>query len=282
MLDAIFGGSVSSRLFREVREKRGLAYSVGSYTEQFMDRGTVAMYVGTRPENVDEACEIIGRELVRLRDLGVSEEELARAKEHVKGRMVLSLESTGARMTRLARGTLFGVPLLSLDEMLARVEAVGVEDLNELARELYDPDSLAAACVGPREQRFRRAAGRVSEALLAMIDVVVSGAAGRMGGDGLCGGRGRRGHASSRAAPTPGWTSPLEALLDRAEVVVDFIDPGRRARQRGGVPGGRRARGGRDHRLRPRRAARGGGSGAGGGREGERASSPPTSRSGRC
>jgi predicted Zn-dependent peptidase len=167
ILDAIFGGSVSSRLFREVREKRGLAYSVGSYTEQFVDRGTVAMYVGTRAENVTEACEIIGRELVRLRDEGVTEEELRRAKEHVKGRMVLGLEATGARMARIARAFLFDVPLHSLDEMLERVEAVDADDLAELAAELYDPARLAAACVGPDEERFRGAAGHVSEPLAA-------------------------------------------------------------------------------------------------------------------
>jgi predicted Zn-dependent peptidase len=165
VLDAIFGGSVSSRLFREVREKRGLAYSVGSYTEQFVDRGTIAMYVGTRPENVDEACEIIGRELVRLRDEGVSAEEVERAREHVKGRLVLGLEATGSRMTRIARGILFDVPLLSLDEILERVDAVDAEQLADLARELYDPESLAAACIGPDQQPFRAAAGHVSEAL---------------------------------------------------------------------------------------------------------------------
>jgi predicted Zn-dependent peptidase len=88
VLDSAFGGSVSSRLFTEVREKRGLAYSVGSYSEQFVDRGVVALYVGTREDNVGEACEIIGRELVRLRDGGLSDDELRRAKEHIKGRMV--------------------------------------------------------------------------------------------------------------------------------------------------------------------------------------------------
>jgi len=167
VLDAIFGGSVSSRLFREVREKRGLAYSVGSYTEQFVDRGTIAMYVGTRGENVGEACEIIGRELARLCEDGVSEEEIERAKEHVKGRLVLSLEATGARMTRLARGILFGIPLLSLDELLERIDAVERSQIAELARELYDPGGLAAACVGPEEAPFREAAGQVSEALVA-------------------------------------------------------------------------------------------------------------------
>ena len=95
ILDTIFGGSVSSRLFREVREKRGLAYSVGSYTSEYVDRGFVAMYVGTRADNVAEACEIIGRELVRAALRAAStDDELARAKEHVKGRMVLGLEAT--------------------------------------------------------------------------------------------------------------------------------------------------------------------------------------------
>jgi predicted Zn-dependent peptidase len=167
VLDTIFGGSVSSRLFREVREKRGLAYSVGSYTHEFVDRGFIAMYVGTRADNVDEACEIIGRELARLRDEGVSVAELERAKEHVKGRMVLGLESTGARMSRLARSVLFDLPVLSLDELLARVDAVDADEVATLAAELYDPDALSAACVGPDEACFQQATSHVSEALVA-------------------------------------------------------------------------------------------------------------------
>jgi predicted Zn-dependent peptidase len=167
VLDAVFGGSTSSRLFREVREKRGLAYAVGSYTEQYTERGAVAMYVGTREENVSEACEIIGRELESLRDAGVTTDELERAKEHVKGRMVLALEATGARMTRLARAVLFDAPLLSLDEMLRRVEEVSGDDVAELAAELYDPERLSAACIGPQEERFRDATASVSQALTA-------------------------------------------------------------------------------------------------------------------
>jgi predicted Zn-dependent peptidase len=167
VLDSAFGGSVSSRLFTEVREKRGLAYSVGSYTEQFVDHGAVALYVGTREDNVSEACEIIGRELVRLRDDGLNGEELRRAKEHIKGRMVLSLESTSARASRIARSILFDVPLLSLDEMLERIESVTADEVGELAREFYDPTRLSGACVGPDEDCFRSAAGHVSEALAA-------------------------------------------------------------------------------------------------------------------
>jgi predicted Zn-dependent peptidase len=167
VLDSIFGGSTSSRLFREVREKRGLAYSVGSYNEQFTDQGLVATYVGTREDNVEEACSIIGEELARLRSEPVSEEELKRAKESVKGRLVLSSESTAARMTRISRATLFGLPIESLDEMLAKVDAVRVGELTELAAELYGAERISAACVGADEERFKRALAPVSEALLA-------------------------------------------------------------------------------------------------------------------
>jgi predicted Zn-dependent peptidase len=165
--DAIFGGSTSSRLFREVREKRGLAYAVGSYTEQYLDAGLVAMYVGTREDNVQETCSIIGEELLRLRSDGVSAEELARAKEHVKGRMVLALEATSARMSRIARSILFDVPLLSLDELLVRVDDVDADQLAELVADLYDPARLSAACIGPSEEAFRDAVPAVSQALAA-------------------------------------------------------------------------------------------------------------------
>ncbi len=167
VLDSIFGGSTSSRLFREIREKRGLAYSVGSYNEQYTDSGLVATYVGTREDNVEEACAVIGAELERLRSEPVSEEELARAKENVKGRLVLSSESTAARMTRISRATLFGLPIESLDAMLTKVDAVTVEELSELAAELYGAGRLSAACVGRDEDCFRKALAPVSEELAA-------------------------------------------------------------------------------------------------------------------
>ena len=167
VLDSIFGGSTSSRLFREVREKRGLAYSVGSYNEQFTDQGLVATYVGTREDNVEEACAIIGAELARLRSEPVSGEELQRAKESVKGRLVLSSESTAARMTRISRATLFGLPIESLDQMLAKVDAIEVDQLTELAADLYGAERLSAACVGADEAKFRAALAPVSETLVA-------------------------------------------------------------------------------------------------------------------
>jgi predicted Zn-dependent peptidase len=167
VLDSIFGGSTSSRLFQEVREKRGLAYAVGSYSEQYTDSGLAATYVGTREENVDEACSIIGAELERLRGEPVSAEELARAKEHVKGRLVLSSESTAARMSRIARAALFDLPVLTLDEMIEKVDEVKVSDLTELAQELYGGERISAAAVGRDEGLFRDAAPSVSDSLVA-------------------------------------------------------------------------------------------------------------------
>ena len=167
VLDSIFGGSTSSRLFREIREKRGLAYAVGSYNEQYTDSGLVATYVGTREDNVQEACTVIGAELERLRSEPVSDEELNRAKEHVKGRLVLSSESTAARMSRIGRATLFDLPLQSLDEMLDEVDAVTVAGLEELAAELFAPESISAACIGAEEACFRKALEPVAPELAA-------------------------------------------------------------------------------------------------------------------
>ena len=167
ILDAVFGGSTSSRLFREVREKRGLAYAVGSYTQQYADSGLIGLYVGTREDNVEEACGIIGRELASIHADGITEDELGRAKEHVKGRMVLSSESTAARMGRIGKAVLFDMPLLTLDELIEKVDAVTRDEVAELARELYAPDALSAAAIAPKEDRFRASLASVSEALAA-------------------------------------------------------------------------------------------------------------------
>ncbi|HEY6770889.1 MAG TPA: pitrilysin family protein [Solirubrobacterales bacterium] len=167
ILDAVFGGSTSSRLFREVREKRGLAYAVGSYTQQYVDSGLIGLYVGTREDNVEEACGIIGRELASIHSEGITEDELARAKEHVKGRMVLSAESTAARMGRIGKALLFDLPLLTLDELIEKVDAVTGDEVAELARDFYEPAALSAAAIAPSEDRFRAALAPVNEALVA-------------------------------------------------------------------------------------------------------------------
>jgi len=161
ILDAILGGSTSSRLFQEVREKRGLAYAVYSWASQYQDTGQVGVYVGTREDNVVEALDVIGRELDRLRQESVGEDELRRAREHVKGRLALSMESTASRMNRIGRSVLMDIPLLTLDETIARLEAVTREQIEELARELYPPTGLSVAAIGREESLFRDALGSV-------------------------------------------------------------------------------------------------------------------------
>jgi predicted Zn-dependent peptidase len=167
VLDTVLGGSTSSRLFQEVREKRGLAYAVYSYSSQFADSGHVGLYVGTRPDNVGEAMDVIGTELRRIAAEGVSEDELARARENAKGRTTLSMESTLARMNRLGSSLLMDVPLLSLDEVLAAIDAVTMDDVKALAAELFDPSRMSAAGVGRDEDAFRAALEPVNPALLA-------------------------------------------------------------------------------------------------------------------
>jgi len=167
VLDTILGGSTSSRLFQEVREKRGLAYSVYSYSSPYVDAGKVAVYVGTRPDNVTEALSVIGDELRRLQEDGVTADELTRAKDNVKGRTVLSMESTLTRMNRLGSSVLMGVPLLTVDELLAAFDAVTLDDVNGLAKELWVPDRMSAAGVGGDEAAFRSALEAVSPALAA-------------------------------------------------------------------------------------------------------------------
>ena len=167
VLDTILGGSTSSRLFQEVREKRGLAYSVYSYASHYADSGQVALYVGTRPDNVAEAVDVIGSELRRLHDDGVTEQELERARDNVKGRTVLSMESTLTRMNRLGSSVLMGVPLLTVDELLAAFDAVTLDDVNGLAKELWLPERMSAAGVGGDEAAFRSALEAVSPALAA-------------------------------------------------------------------------------------------------------------------
>jgi predicted Zn-dependent peptidase len=128
----------------------------------------VALYVGTRPDRVREAMDVIGDELRKLQDAdSITDEELVRAKENVKGRTVLSMESTLARMNRLGSSVLMGVPLLTLDEIVAAIDSVTLEQVAGLARELFDPERMSAAGVGGSEDSFIAALEAVNPALVA-------------------------------------------------------------------------------------------------------------------
>jgi predicted Zn-dependent peptidase len=166
VLDTIFGGTSSSRLFQEIRERRGLAYSVYSFTSAYSDSGQVGLYVGTRADNLVQALSVVGSELARFRAEPATPDELHRAKENLKGRVVLALESTGARMNRLGSEILAGSPVMPLDEVVERIDAVSVEDLASLTDELWDPQRLSAAGIGPEEARFDEALAEVSPQLV--------------------------------------------------------------------------------------------------------------------
>jgi predicted Zn-dependent peptidase len=167
VLDNVLGGTSSSRLFQEVRERRGLAYSVFSFQSLFAGTGQVGLYLGTRPDNVAPALRVVGEELERFRQDGATADELDRARENVKGRVLLSLESTAARMNRLGSSVLAELPLLSLDELVERIDAVSAEDVAALAGELLAPERLSAAGIGADDEVFRSALEPVSPALAA-------------------------------------------------------------------------------------------------------------------
>jgi predicted Zn-dependent peptidase len=157
VLDSLFGGSLSSRLFQEVREKRGLVYSVYSFSSLYQETGLTGIYFGCRPERLEAVVETIGNELLRLIDDLVPEDELRRAKEHLKGRMILGLESTSSRMTRLGKGVITDTEILSLDELADRIESVTSEQVMELAAQVYRPSELSIVGIGSDADRFGEA-----------------------------------------------------------------------------------------------------------------------------
>jgi predicted Zn-dependent peptidase len=157
VLESVLGGSSSSRLFQEVRERRGLAYAVYCYSGLYSHTGEFGVYLGTRPDNLAEALELLAAELERAIGDPARPEELDRARENIKGRAALALESTAARMSRDGSAVMFGLPILSLDEVVERIDAVEVEQLLELAGDLLAPGSLSVAGIGPDEEAFAAA-----------------------------------------------------------------------------------------------------------------------------
>jgi len=165
LLDAILGGSASSRLFQEIREKRGMAYSVYTYGSQYAETGQVGLYLGTREDNLDECLAVTAAELRDVAAGNLRPGELARAKENLEGRLLLSLESTSNRMTRLGKALVTDAELVSVEEAIRRLRAVSEEEIADVAAALFAPEGLSAAGIGPRESRFRAAIARANPAL---------------------------------------------------------------------------------------------------------------------
>ncbi len=149
ILNAVSGGSMSSRLFQEVRENRGLAYSIFSYTTSFCDSGLFGIYMGVVNETLQEALRIIMGQLMHLRDEPVHEAELVHAKEQLKGNLLLSLESTDSHMSRLAKCEIYHNEYVPVEKVLQDIEAVTAGQVQDIARRIFQDDSLVFTFLGP-------------------------------------------------------------------------------------------------------------------------------------
>ncbi len=149
VLNHVIGSGMSSRLFREVREERGLAYAIYGFKLSFADTGAWGVYVGTTPSQTDTALNVIRDELSKVVKDGITADELERAKGSMRGGLALSLEDANSRMVRLGRDELMGMPHLSVDERLAKLEAIDLDDVLEIAGDLYGDEMRMIGAVGP-------------------------------------------------------------------------------------------------------------------------------------
>ena len=152
LLDTILGGGMSSRLFQEVREKRGLAYSVYSYRALFADTGTFAIYAGTTPQNAETVIDIALSEVDSILKDGVTKAEFDRAKGHVRGSLVLSSEDPGSRMNRLGKQQLTSGEILSIDELIERFDRLTMDDVARVAESVLGPRTFQVTVVGPFDE----------------------------------------------------------------------------------------------------------------------------------
>ena len=151
VLNTLLGGGVSSRLFQEIRENRGLAYSVYSYTSMYIDTGLWGVYAGVSKKRIREVAEIIIHEMLTLKDT-LTDEELEKAKRHLKGSMILGLESTNSRMNNIARQEIYFGRYISPDEISKAVEMVSMKQLRELSERLLRKGSLSVTAYGPLQK----------------------------------------------------------------------------------------------------------------------------------
>jgi len=149
VLNNLLGGGMSSRLFQNIRERRGLAYAVFSEITPYSDAGMLTVYAGTAKETVGQVLDLTIAEFRAMKESPVTEEELLRAKNHLKGSLMLSLESTSSRMSNLARQELYFGRFYSLDEILASIEAVTRAEVQSLAREFFRTEQISATVLGP-------------------------------------------------------------------------------------------------------------------------------------
>jgi predicted Zn-dependent peptidase len=152
VLNTLLGGGMSSRLFQNIRERQGLAYSVFSELSPYRDTGCLSIYAGTSVESARKVVESITKEFRELKEQQVSDEELRRAKDHLKGSLMLGLESTGSRMSNLARQEMYFGKFFTLDELLESIEVVTADDVRRIAQTFFDPKQIALTILGNLEK----------------------------------------------------------------------------------------------------------------------------------
>lgn len=148
ILNTVLGGGMSSRLFQTIREERGMAYSVYSDLSPYRDTGTLCVYAGTSANKVIEVVDLIVAEFRKLKDTPLPEEELTRAKDQVRGNILLGLESSNSRMANLARQEMYFRQFFTVDEIISRIEAVTAAQVQAMAQRLFDPETIAVTLLG--------------------------------------------------------------------------------------------------------------------------------------
>jgi len=148
VMNTLLGGGMSSRLFQNIRERQGLAYAVFSELNPYRDTGCLSIYAGTSLESAPKVVQSILKEFRQLKEQTVNDEELRRAKDHLKGSLMLSLESTGSRMSNLARQEMYFSRFFTLDELVESIELVTADDVQRIARTFFDPKQIALTVLG--------------------------------------------------------------------------------------------------------------------------------------
>jgi len=149
ILNNILGGGISSRLFQSIREEKGLAYSIYSDQINYSDCGLLTIYAGARPSNMAEVIELIRQNIAELKAEGITPRELTKAKEQLKGSLLLGLESSSSRMSRIGRMEITLGKHIPLDEVVANIEKVSLEDLKQITQQLFNPETLCFTALGP-------------------------------------------------------------------------------------------------------------------------------------
>jgi predicted Zn-dependent peptidase len=149
IIDTVLGGNMSSRLFQEIREKRGLAYAIGSYSVSYMEGGLFAVYGGTSPDTFEQVLDLVRKEMENVRKHNLTSDEVSKSKTQIRGALVLGLESMSSRMMRMGKSMIYFGKVIPLTEIMDKINAVSHDDIDRVSNQLFDESRLTLAAVGP-------------------------------------------------------------------------------------------------------------------------------------